>query len=96
MANVLEFEKLFGRHKVGIRSRLVRKKREALEVAVDHVLQISWLGIKTSAAAFMIRGQQLRKVVSRNLPPAVDQCCARVAFGQCLCGRVAESGKPIV
>ena len=69
---------------------------QVLEVAVDHVIQISWLGIKTSSAAFMIRGQQLRKVVSRNLPPAVDRGCARVALGQCLCGRVAESGEPII
>lgn len=69
---------------------------QILEVAVDHVLQMPWLGMRTSAAAFLLRGQQLRKVVSRNLPPAVDQDCAQLALGQCLCGRVAEAGESIV
>jgi len=69
---------------------------QVLEIAVDHVLQVSWLGMQASAAAFLVRGQQLHKVVSRNLPPAVDVGCAQVVLGQCLCGRVAETGKPIV
>jgi signal transduction histidine kinase len=69
---------------------------QVLEVAVDHVLQVPWLGAGTSAAAFLLRGQQLRQVVSRNLPPAGEQDCAQLALGQCLCGRVAEAGKSIV
>ena len=69
---------------------------QVLEVAVDHVLQISWLGMQARAAAFLLRGQQLHKVVSRNLAPAVDQGCARIALGQCLCGRVAQTGEPIL
>jgi signal transduction histidine kinase len=48
------------------------------------------------AAAFLLRGQRLRKVVSRNLPPAVEQNCAQLALGQCLCGRVAQTGETIV
>ncbi len=69
---------------------------QILEVAVDQVLQVPWLGMQTSAAAFLMRRQQLRKVVSRNLPPAVDQDCAQLALGHCLCGRVAETGESIV
>ncbi len=69
---------------------------QVLEVAVDHVLQISWLGVRTSAAAFLRRGQEIRKVVSRNLSTSVDKGCARVEFGHCLCGQVAESGETIV
>ncbi len=69
---------------------------QVLEVAMDHVLQISWLGIQASGAAFLLRGQQLHKVVSRNLPPAVDQGCAQIPLGQCLCGRVAQTGEPII
>jgi signal transduction histidine kinase len=69
---------------------------EILEAAVDHVLQIPWLGLRSSAAAFLLRGQQLRQVVSRNLPPTVEQDCAQLALGQCLCGRVAEAGESIV
>jgi PAS domain S-box-containing protein len=69
---------------------------QVLEVALDHVLQISWLGMQASAAAFLLRGQQLHKVVSRNLSPDVDQGCAQIALGQCLCGRVAQRGEPII
>jgi PAS domain S-box-containing protein len=69
---------------------------QVLEVGLDHVLQISWLGMQASAAAFLLRGQQLHKVVSRNLSPGVDQGCAQIALGQCLCGRVAQRGEPII
>ena len=69
---------------------------QVLEVAIDEVLQMSWLGVRTSAAGFLLQAQQLRKVVSRNLPPAVEQGCARVSPGACLCGRVASTGEPIV
>ncbi len=69
---------------------------QILEVAIDHVIAISWLGVRTSAAAFLLRGKQLRKVASRNLPPAVEKDCAELALGHCLCGRVAETGKSIV
>jgi len=69
---------------------------QVLEVAIDQVLQVSWLGIRTSAAGFLLQAQQLRKVVNRNLPLAVEQGCARVSLGACLCGRVAKTGESIV
>jgi signal transduction histidine kinase len=69
---------------------------QVLEVAIDDVLQVSWLGVRTSAAGFLLRGQQLRKVVNRNLPLAVEEGCANVALGGCLCGQAAKTGKPIV
>jgi signal transduction histidine kinase len=69
---------------------------QILEVAIDQVLQIPWLGLQPSAAAFLLRRQKLRKVVSRNLLPAVDQHCDQLALGHCLCGRVAKTGEPIV
>jgi len=76
--------------------QLAQTPGQVLEAAIDHVIEISWLGVRTSAAGFLLRGQQLHKVVSRNLPPAVEKDCAELALGQCLCGRVAETGKPIV
>jgi signal transduction histidine kinase len=69
---------------------------QILEVAIDQVLQVPWLGLQPSAAAFLMRQRQLRKVVSRKLPTAVDQHCAQLALGHCLCGRVAETGESIV
>lgn len=67
-----------------------------LEVAIDHVLQISWLGIRTSAAGFLLRGHKLHLIVSRNLPSALEQDCAELPLGHCLCGRVAETGDSII
>ena len=69
---------------------------QVLEVTIDQVLQVSWLGMRTSAAGFLMQAQQLRKVVNRNLPLAVEQGCARVSLGACLCGRVAKTGESIV
>jgi K+-sensing histidine kinase KdpD len=69
---------------------------QVLEAAIDHVLQISWLGVRTRAAGFLLRGRQLCKVVSRNLTSAVEQGCAQVGLGECLCGRVAKTGESIV
>ena len=69
---------------------------QILEVAIDHLLQVSWLGLHTGAAGFLLRGQQLRKIVSRNLPPTVERDCTQLALGQCLCGRVAETGESII
>jgi len=69
---------------------------QVLEVTIDQLLQVSWLGIRTSAAGFLMQAQQLRKVVDRNLPLAVEQGCARVSLGACLCGRVAKTGESIV
>jgi signal transduction histidine kinase len=69
---------------------------QILEVTIDQVLQVPWLGLQPSAAAFLMRRRQLRKVVSRKLPPAVDQHCAQLTLGHCLCGHVAQSGESIV
>jgi signal transduction histidine kinase len=69
---------------------------QVLEVTIDQLLQVSWLGIRTSAAGFLMQAQHLRKVVDRNLPLAVEQGCARVSLGACLCGRVAKTGESIV
>jgi signal transduction histidine kinase len=69
---------------------------QILEVAVDDLLRMSWLGMRTSAAAFLLRGQQLHMVVSRNLPSVLKRDCRQLPVGQCLCGRVAESGESIV
>jgi signal transduction histidine kinase len=69
---------------------------QLLELTIDQVLQTSWLGTQPRAAAFLLRGQRLRKVVSRNLYPAANQNCAQLVIGQCLCGRVAQTGATIV
>ncbi len=69
---------------------------QVLEAAIDHVIEISWLGVRTSAAAFLLRGKRLRQIVSRNLPEALKQSCAELEPGECLCGRVAETGESIV
>ena len=50
---------------------------QVLEVAIDNVIEISWLGVRTSAAAFLMRGQRLRQIVNRNLPVALMVFCQK-------------------
>ena len=68
---------------------------EQLARALDEILAIPWLPVLPQGAIFL-QGedpQVLELRVSRDLSPAFAQSCARVEFGQCLCGRAAASGR---
>ncbi|MCC6903921.1 MAG: response regulator [Polyangiaceae bacterium] len=69
---------------------------QLLREVVDQVASLSWMGLDAGAAAFVAEGTTLRMVHQRRLSLGVLQKCAKVPFGQCLCGRVAESRKPAV
>ncbi|MBI3205511.1 MAG: response regulator [Myxococcales bacterium] len=68
---------------------------QLLREVVDQVASLSWMGLDAGAAAFVAEGTTLRMVHQRRLSPGVLQKCARVPFGACLCGRVADSKKPV-
>lgn len=69
---------------------------QLLREVVDQVAELSWMGLDAGAAAFVAEGRTLRMVHQRRLSQGVLQKCARVPFGACLCGRVAESRKAAV
>jgi signal transduction histidine kinase/CheY-like chemotaxis protein len=70
--------------------------RETLEIVIDRILALSWVGLTTTAAGFLVEGEMLRMVARRNISPELDRSCSRVPRGRCLCGSVAQSGETLV
>jgi PAS domain S-box-containing protein len=66
---------------------------QQLERALDEILSIPWLPVLPQGAIFLVGedSEALELQVSRGLSLAFQAACARVAFGQCLCGRAAAS-----
>jgi len=64
-----------------------------LEVLIDSVQSLSWIGLAGPAAGFLVDGEELRLAARRNLDEEVSRGCAQVALGHCLCGRVAVEGR---
>jgi len=67
--------------------------KEVLLKSLDAVLAIPAFGLLNKGAIFLvIEGEQtLEMVAQRNLPDALLQSCARLAFGHCLCGKAAAT-----
>lgn len=67
-----------------------------LQVLIDRLTSISWLGLPARATGFLVEGDRLRLVACRNIDPEQQQTCATVPFGHCVCGRVAASGQRVI
>jgi len=65
-----------------------------MSLALDSILNHTWLGLQPKGAIFSMQGKQLTMLSSRNMGELVTTC-ANVALGQCLCGRVALSEEEI-
>jgi signal transduction histidine kinase len=65
---------------------------EMLEQAIDQMTSLPWCAL-SKGAIFLADDQRqaLTLVAQRGLPAALLTACARVAFGECLCGRAALS-----
>ena len=61
---------------------------------LDRLLAVSWLNLLPKGGIFDLPedGRGLRLLAHRNLPVELQQRCARVPLGTCLCGRAAASG----
>ncbi|MBF0185027.1 MAG: PAS domain S-box protein [Magnetococcales bacterium] len=72
---------------------------EPLSVIMQHALQrvlsIPWLPVEKRGAVFLqeIGKNWLLMVAQVNLHPELQRRCARIRLGECLCGRVAQSGE---
>ena len=60
-----------------------------LSDALDAILAAPWLAVEPEGGIFLVEDGALRLTAHRNLPTPLHTICARVAFGQCLCGRAA-------
>jgi|GEM_PF-5641861 len=70
---------------------------EILLKCLDLLLATSWLSILPKGGVFLVgkEGGFLELTAQRNLSAPLMTLCARVAFGQCLCGRAAATKKII-
>jgi PAS domain S-box-containing protein len=68
---------------------------QILEALIDQITALSWLGMAATAVGFLVKEQGLEMTAHRNLSPGQIKRCERLAFGECLCGKVAETGRSI-
>jgi PAS domain S-box-containing protein len=69
---------------------------QILEVLIDRVISLSWLGMAATAVGFLAGEKGLELIAHRNVAPALIKRCNRLNPGECLCGKVWESGRTIV
>ncbi len=69
---------------------------QSLETLIDSILSLSWLGMAATAAGFLVEEEKLKMKAQRNLSPEQVKRCDRLDFGECLCGKVAQTGSAIV
>ena len=68
---------------------------QILETLIDQIISLSWLGMTANAVGFLVKGQNLEMAAQRNLGPEQIKRCERLALGECLCGKVAQTGRSI-
>jgi len=66
-----------------------------LEDALEAILAAPWLAVEPEGGIFLVEDGALRLTAQRNLPNPLHSICAKVAFGQCLCGRAASQQQVI-
>ena len=64
---------------------------EQFAAALDIIIEAPWLSLRQNGGIFLMEEGELRLVVERDFPDALRSMCSRVALGQCLCGRAAQS-----
>jgi nitrogen-specific signal transduction histidine kinase len=67
---------------------------ETLEQVIDQMTSLPWCAL-SKGVIFLAddQRQMLTLMAQRGLPAPLLTACARVAFGECLCGRAAVSGE---
>ena len=63
--------------------------------ALDIILGIPWLAVQARGAIFLVEGapEKLVMKAQKNLAAALLTRCRTLNFGECLCGRAAQSGE---
>lgn len=69
-------------------------EKKVLEAALGVIPSLEVLGAQNIGAAFLVdqERQELTLLVDHNLPKPLLTTCSKIKFGQCLCGKAAESG----
>jgi PAS domain S-box-containing protein len=68
---------------------------EQLGRVLDLLLDLPWIALEQRGCIFLAdeSNESLRMVAHRAMADSMVQQCARVPFGSCLCGRVAQTGE---
>jgi signal transduction histidine kinase len=69
---------------------------QCLDALLDVALGLSWMGLGKRALGFLLEGGTLVLTACRNVDPAAQARCRRVPRGECVCGRAAETARPII
>lgn len=66
---------------------------ELLNSILEEILSSFWMSLSQKGGIFLANEQNNMLVLkaSKNLPPSLQTLCSQIAFGQCLCGRAAQS-----
>ena len=73
-----------------------QNSNQILNVLIDRIISLSWVGVTSTAIGFLVREQDLEMAAQRNLGPWQMKSCEYVAVGDCLCGKVAQTGEHLV
>ncbi|MBI5883190.1 MAG: PAS domain S-box protein [Elusimicrobia bacterium] len=70
---------------------------EVLERALTLLLSMPWLSLESKGAILLADedGKSLRMTAQMGLSEFVRSSCAKVPFGECLCGKAAQTGRTV-
>ncbi|WP_025324206.1 ATP-binding protein [Deferrisoma camini] len=63
--------------------------------ALGIVLESPWMELRPAGAVFLREGDILRRVTAQGLAPEIEERCATVRVGDCLCGLAAQNGRVV-
>ncbi len=69
---------------------------QIIETLIDQIIFLSWLGMAATAVGFLAGEKGLEMVAQRNIAPGQLKRCRLLKAGECLCGKVAETGRRLV
>ena len=70
---------------------------EILYRAIDLIVSIPWLSFESQGGIFLMeeKSNRLKLIAKKHLNEEIQKRCDRICMDQCLCGRVAKTGKLI-
>ena len=70
---------------------------EMLDRTIEYILEVPWVPVLPNASIHLVEDEPdvLVLKAARGLSEENKTLCAKIKFGFCICGRVAESGKAI-
>jgi PAS domain S-box-containing protein len=68
---------------------------QIMDALIEKLISLSWLGVTSTAVGFLVNDNSLDMVVRHNVPTGKLARCEKLEFGECLCGKAAQTGQSI-